>query len=74
MKTYELQKTTNPAEPFYRGCTTDQEKFEKIADFAADFICWLYEEDERMKSIEKKIRKLKGVQNAEGTGKTTEKA
>ncbi|MCF7948739.1 MAG: hypothetical protein K9L57_09645 [Spirochaetaceae bacterium] len=59
MKTSELQKTTNPAEPFYRGCKTDQEKFEKIANFAADFICWLYEEDERMKKIEEQFKELR---------------
>lgn len=63
MRFCDLQKTTNPAAAFFRGCKTDAERFEAIANFAADFVCWLYEEDERMKKLEKRIKELKGVQN-----------
>jgi hypothetical protein len=52
-----------PEKEIFKGCETEEDRFNRTADLIADIFVWLAEEDERMKNLEKRQVELKEQEN-----------
>lgn len=48
-----------------RGCESDAERFERLAELHASVAEWLLEEDQRMRAIERRIAELERAREQE---------